>query len=151
MRRERRFRLPFWPSVCEQMLRQMQDSGVISKCFEILFRPNIFKLAYLCLREAEPTPKGFLAERLAEQVKAAGVVSVCLENLADMFAFERCPEFVRLEKLVPMGWRRAELIALFPVAPAAQARVVVRRERCPASRTATAGRPTSPRTGSAHH
>jgi hypothetical protein len=132
---------------------QVQNPGVISERFDILFRLAVLKLAYLRLREPKPPSKEFLIERLAKKLKMTGVISVDLEDLANVLTFEGCPEVVRLEELVPeLGRRRAELIPLFPVTPAAQACGVVRREHCPAARTATptADRATPLRTGSAH-
>jgi hypothetical protein len=61
-----------------------------------------------------------LVERLAEQLEMAWVVSIRLENLAYVLAFECCSEFIRLEKFIPeLGRWRAELVTLLSVTPTA--------------------------------
>jgi hypothetical protein len=108
------------------MLRQVQNSGVVSQCFEILLRLTIFKFAYLGLCEAEPPSQKLLIERLAEQLKMPRVIPIRLENLTDMLALKGRPKFIRLKEFIPeLGRRCAKLVALLPVTPAAQARGVV--------------------------
>src|SRR5215211_56378 len=131
------------------MLRQAQGSGEISERFEVLFRPAILNLAYLRLRETKPSSEQFLIERLTIKMQMAGMIPVCLENLADVLTREGCPKFVRLEKLVlELGRWPAELIALFPMTPAAQQCGVVSRKHRSAARTAP--RCTSLRIGRTH-
>jgi hypothetical protein len=138
------------------MLWQVQDPGIIPECRKVLLRLTILDLAYLRLSKTEPPSEQFLIERLAKQLKMARMVSICLENLADVLTFESCPKLIRLEKRVSeFNWWRAKLIAFLPVTPAAQTRGVVSREHCPAAcaGTAAAGRitrGTSLRTGRAH-
>jgi hypothetical protein len=85
-----------------------------------------------------------------------GMISVRPEYFANVPTRECRPELVRLEKLVPeLNWRRTELIALLPIAPAAQTGGVVSREHCSAAlaETTATGRTAqcrSLRTGRAH-
>lgn len=121
------------------MLWQVQDSGVISQRFKVLFRLTIFNSAYLRLSEAQPSSENFLIQRPAKNQQVAGMTSVCPEDFADVLTRERRPELVRLEKLIlELGRCCAELIALLPVAPTAQACGVISRKHGSAARTASA-------------
>jgi hypothetical protein len=128
----------------------MQDPRVIAKGLDVLFGLPVLQLTYLSLSKPKPTPEKFLVQRLAEQMKVTRMIAVRLEDLSNVLTFEGDPELVGLEELVAeLGWRCAELVALLPVAPAAESRVVVRRERGSTSRAApvTANRATPLRTG----
>jgi len=141
----------------KQVLRQMQNPRIISKRFEILlWQPSVFNLAYLRLRETKPSPQKLLIERLAKQSKMTGMISVRLEDLADVLTFEGRPKLACLEEPVPeFGRWSAELIAFLPVTPAAQVCGVVSSKDRSAACTATAAtgctaRSTSRRAWSAH-
>ncbi|WP_132111105.1 hypothetical protein [Actinocrispum wychmicini] len=119
----------------------MEDFGVVPQRFEVLFWLAIFKLAYLSLCKAQPSPEKFLIERLTVELKMARVIPICLEDLTYMLALKGRPEFVGLKEFIPeLSWWGAELVPLLSVTPAAQARRVVGSEHSPtALATATAG------------
>src|SRR3954471_22619646 len=99
------------------MLRQVKNLGVIPERLKVLLRLAVLQLAHLGLSEPEPPPQQLLIQRLAEELKVTRVVSIRLEHLADVLAFEGRTKLVRLEELVPQfGGRRPELVALLPVA-----------------------------------
>ena len=58
------------------MLWQVQNLGVVSECFEVLFWFAIFELAHLSLRETQPTTQKLLIERLAEKLTMTRMVAV---------------------------------------------------------------------------
>jgi hypothetical protein len=133
----------------------MQNLGIVPQRFEILLRLSVFQLTYLSLCKAKPSSEKFLIECLAEQLEMARMVPVRLKYFANVLTPKCGPELVRLEELVPeLGRWRAELITLLPVAPTAQARAVIRSERCSTALTATSrsrtGRASPLWTGSAH-
>jgi hypothetical protein len=70
------------------MLWQVKNPSVAPEYFEVLFRFAIFKLAYLSLCQTQPAPQEFLIESLAEKLKMARMVAVCLENFPYVLAFE---------------------------------------------------------------
>lgn len=122
----------------QHVLWQVENSGVLSEHIEVLLRFAVFQPADLSLSETEPPPEKLLVERLAERQEMAGMVSIRLENLADMLTFKCGPEFIGVKEFVPeLGRWRAELVTLFSVTSAAQVRGVVRSERCSAVLTAT--------------
>lgn len=67
------------------------------------------------------------------------MIPVRFEDFTDVMAVKRCTEFVGIEKLISeVGGRSAQLIALFTVAPPAQACSVVSGQRRATALAATA-------------
>jgi hypothetical protein len=135
------------------MLWKMQNLGVVSKSFEVLFRLAIFELTHLGLREAKPAPKKLLIESFAKKLEMTRVVPIRLENLPYVLARKSGAKLISLEELISelRGWS-AELVTLLPVTSTAQASGVVGRERRSATcaAAAVARYSASQATGSAH-
>ncbi|MGH3565112.1 MAG: hypothetical protein ACRDRH_03580 [Pseudonocardia sp.] len=87
-------------------------------------------LTYLRLGEPQPSPQGFLIERLSEQRQVARMIAVSGKDSAHVPALECRPELIRLKELAIMsGGRVSQLVMLLAVALAAQPGIVVSGER----------------------